>query len=138
MASRKTKERHRQTKRQIKGTSAPAPPTSPQDLLPAPLLACPTLSPLSSARCSSHSRVATPVVWMKSCSIAAPFGVKRRECSVVSLVIPACRLSSRYSLQPRNRCLTLWILSEHWHCVESYAGGRIRKDLKYPCPSRSW
>ena len=41
---------------------------------------------------------------------------------MVSLVIPACRLSSWYSLQPRSRCLTLWTLSEHWHCVESYDG----------------
>ena len=59
---------------------------------------------------------------------------------MVTLVIPACRLSSWYnvSLQRRSRCLTLWTLSEHWHCVESYDGRRIRKDLKYPCPSRSW
>ena len=57
---------------------------------------------------------------------------------MVSPVIPACRLSSWYSLQPRSRCLTLWTLLEHWHCVESYDGRCIRKDLKYPCPSRSW
>ena len=92
---------------------------------------------LSSARCSSHPRVAT-TVWMKSCNIVAPFGAKRRECSAVSLVIPACRLSSWHSLQPRSRCLTLWTLSEHWHCMESYDGRHIRKDLKYSCSSRSW
>ena len=57
---------------------------------------------------------------------------------MVSLVIPACRLSSWYSLQPKSRCLTFWTLSEHWHCVESYDGRRIKKDVKYPCPSRSW
>ena len=34
--------------------------------------------------------------------------------------------------------MTLWTLSEYWHCVESYDGRRIKKDLKYPCPSRSW
>ena len=34
--------------------------------------------------------------------------------------------------------MTLWTLSKHWHCVESNDGRRIRKDLKYPCPSRSW
>ena len=45
---------------------------------------------------------------------------------------------SWYSLQPRSRCLTLWTLSEHWHCVESYGGRRVRKGLKYSCPSRSW
>ena len=93
---------------------------------------------LSSARCSSHPRVATLVIRIKSCSIVVPLGVKRRECSVVSLVIPACCLLSWYSLQPRSGCLTLWTLSEHWHCVESYAVRRIRKGLKYPCPSRSW
>ena len=79
----------------------------------------------SSVRCSSHPRVATLVVRIKSCS-------------VVSLVIPACRLSSWCSLHPRSRCLTPWTLSEHWHCVDSYGGRRIKKDLKYPCPSRSW
>ena len=82
--------------------------------------------PLSSARCSSHPRVATLVVRIKSCSIVVPSGAKRSECSVVSLVIPACRLSSWYSLQPRSRCLTLWTLSEHWHCVESYVRRRTR------------
>ena len=92
----------------------------------------------SSVRCSSHPRVATLVVRIKSCSIAIPPGVNRRECSVVSLVIPACRLSSWCSLHPRSRCLTLWTLSEHWHCVDQYCERRIRKDLKYPCPSRSW
>ena len=114
----KTKEKHWQTKRQKdkgKTTSAPAPPTSPRDLLLAPHPSSPSLS----ARCSNHPRVATPLVWMKSCNIVAPFGVKRRECSVVFLVFPTCRLSSWYSLQPRRRCLTLWTLSEHWHCVES-------------------
>ena len=34
--------------------------------------------------------------------------------------------------------MTLWALSEHWHCVESYARRSTRKGLKYPCPSRSW
>ena len=34
--------------------------------------------------------------------------------------------------------MILWTLPEHWHFVESYDGRRIRKDLKYPCPSRSW
>ena len=76
-----------------------------------------------------------PVVWMKSCNIAAPFGATKRECGVVSLVIPACLLSSWYSLKSRSRCLTLWTLSEHWHCVESHDGRRIRKGLRYPCPT---
>ena len=75
---------------------------------------------------------------MKSCNTVTPFGMNRREYSVVSLVIPACRLSSWYSLQPKSRCLTFWTLSEHWHCVESYDGRRNKKDVKYPCPSRSW
>ena len=57
---------------------------------------------------------------------------------MVSLVIPACCLPSWYSLQPRSRCLILWNLSEHWNCVESYDGRRIRKNLKYPCPGCSW
>ena len=97
-----------------------------------------SLPSLSSVRCNSHCRVATPVLWMKSCSTVTPLWVNRRECSVVSLVIPACRLSSWYSLQPKSRCLTFWTLSEHWHCVESYDGRHIKKDLKYPCPSRNW
>ena len=125
-----------------KTTSAPAPPTSPQDLPLAPLPVSPhphsTYPSLWSVCCSSHPRVATLVAWMKSLSIFAPLGMKRRVCSVVSLVIPACRLSSWYSLQPRSRCLILWAFSEQWHCVGSYGGRRIRKGLKYPCPSRSW
>ena len=103
--------------------------------LPHPHPSSPSLSP---ARCSSHPRVATPVLWMKSCSIITPLGVNRKECSAAPLVISACRLSSWYSLQPRSKCLTFWTLSEHWHCVESYDGRRIKKDLKYPRPSRNW
>ena len=57
---------------------------------------------------------------------------------MASLVIPAYRLSSWYSLQPKSRCLTLWTLPEHWHCVESYDGRRIKKALKHWCPSRNW
>ena len=75
---------------------------------------------------------------MKSFNIVAPFRVKSRACSVVSLLIPACRLSSWYSLQPGSRCLALWTLSEHRHYMESYDGRRIGKDLKYPYLSRSW
>ena len=70
--------------------------------------------PHASARCSSYPRVAALVIWMNSCSIVAPFGVKRRECNVVSLVIPACRLSSWYSLQPRSRCLTTPPRGKRW------------------------
>ena len=108
-------------------------PSGPSLSLPHPHSSSPTLLP---ARCSSHPRVATSVLRMKSCSIVIPLGVNRRECSLVSLVIPACRLSSWYSLQPRSRCLTLWTLSEHWHCVESYDGRRIEKDLEYPSPTK--
>ena len=123
--------------RYTSGSSLSLPtPTHLLPLSPLPVVAATlALLPLS---CSSHSRVATPVVWMKCFSIVAPFGVRRRACSVVSLVIPACCLPSWYSLQPRSRCLTLWNLSEHWNCVESYDGRRIRKDLKYPCSGCSW
>ena len=64
---------------------------------------------LSSVHCNSHCSVAAPVLWMKSCAVT-PLGVNSRECSVVSLLIPACRLSSWYSLQLKSRCLTFWTL----------------------------
>ena len=34
--------------------------------------------------------------------------------------------------------MALCTLSENWHCLRSYDGSRIRKDLKLPCSSSSW
>ena len=74
---------------------------------------------LSSVRCNSHCRVTTPILWIKSCSAVTPLGVNSRECSVVSLVIPACRLSSWYSLQPKrplsSRPAWWWTSTLSWH-----------------------
>ena len=62
--------------------------------------------------------MATFADFMKFWSIVVPFDVKRRECRVVSLVIPAASLSFWYVVHPRRRRFTLWALSKHWHWVE--------------------
>ena len=58
---------------------------------PHPHSPSPSLPPLS---CSSHRLVATFVVCMNSWGINVPLWVNNRKCSVVSLAMPAFRLSS--------------------------------------------
>ena len=71
------------------------PSASPSPIVLSPNLPHPHMLSLSSSLplCRSHPRVATPVGLMKSWSIVVPLDVKRRECRVVSRVIPTASLS---------------------------------------------